>query len=74
MLEDIQGLPARIAALKRKLAAREGKAEFKQNCEAIREEIERLERATQSRANLQEFVRDNAGVEAEAGASANPDR
>jgi hypothetical protein len=33
----------RLEALKRKLAAREGKAEFKENCEALRAEIARLE-------------------------------
>lgn len=33
----------RIEALKRKLAAREGKAEFKQNCIGLRDEIARLE-------------------------------
>lgn len=35
----------RIEALRRKLAAREGKPEFKHNCEALREEIARLEGA-----------------------------
>lgn len=34
---------ARIEALKRKLAARQGKAEFKQNCEELKAEIARLE-------------------------------
>lgn len=34
----------RLDALKQKLAAREGKSEYKKNCEAIREEIARLER------------------------------
>lgn len=33
----------RLEALKAKLAAREGKSEYKKNCEAIREEIARLE-------------------------------
>ena len=33
----------RLAALRKKLAARDGKAEYKKNCEAIREEIARLE-------------------------------
>jgi hypothetical protein len=35
----------RIEALKRKLVAREGKPEFKQNCEELRAEIARLEGA-----------------------------
>jgi hypothetical protein len=35
----------RIEALKHKLKAREGKPEFKENCEAIRTEIARLEAA-----------------------------
>lgn len=34
---------SRLDALKRKLAAREGKAEFKSNCEELRAEIARLE-------------------------------
>lgn len=33
----------RLAALRKKLAAREGKSEYAKNCEAIREEIARLE-------------------------------
>lgn len=33
----------RISDLKRKLAAREGKSEYRENCKAIRAEIERLE-------------------------------
>lgn len=33
----------RLEALKQKLAAREGKSEFKKNCEEIRKEIARLE-------------------------------
>jgi hypothetical protein len=33
----------RIQALKRKLAAREGKKEFAKNCEDLRAEIARLE-------------------------------
>lgn len=37
----------RIAALKRKLAAREGKAEFKENCDQIRAELERLQSGEQ---------------------------
>jgi hypothetical protein len=34
---------ARIEALKRKLAAREGKPQFEENCEALRTEIARLQ-------------------------------
>lgn len=33
----------RLEVLKQKLAAREGKSEFKKNCEEIRKEIARLE-------------------------------
>jgi hypothetical protein len=39
---------ARIEALKRKLAAREGKPEFKDNCDEIRAELERLQSGEQS--------------------------
>jgi hypothetical protein len=46
---------ARIDALKRKLAAREGNAEFTENCEALRAEIARLE----SNGDLAEFVKSN---------------
>lgn len=46
MLEHIIGIPRRIADLKRKLAAREGKAEFKDNVPAIKAEIARLEAIT----------------------------
>jgi hypothetical protein len=35
----------RVEALKRKLAAREGKPEFKHNCDELRAEIARLEGA-----------------------------
>lgn len=34
----------RLAFLRKKLAAREGKAEYKQNCEVLRAEIARLEK------------------------------
>jgi hypothetical protein len=34
----------RMASLRAKLKAREGKKEFEKNCEALREEIARLER------------------------------
>jgi hypothetical protein len=53
---------ARLDALKRKLAAREGKAEFVENCEHLRAEIARLE----SSGPLAEFVREN-GPEASSG-------
>lgn len=33
----------RLASLRKKLAAREGKSEYKENCEHIRAEIARLE-------------------------------
>lgn len=46
MLEKLHGVPQRIAALKAKLAARDGKAEYKENCAAIRAEIARLEAVT----------------------------
>jgi hypothetical protein len=32
-----------LASLKRKLAAREGRPEYKKNCEALKKEIARLE-------------------------------
>jgi hypothetical protein len=47
---------ARIDALKRKLAAREGKPEFTENCEALRAEIARLE----SGSPLDKFVHENS--------------
>lgn len=37
------GDDTRLASLKRKLKAREGKAEYGKNCEEIRKEIARLE-------------------------------
>lgn len=51
MLEKIQGVPARIANLKAKLAAREGKIEYHENCAAIRSEIARLEAMTLAKAD-----------------------
>jgi hypothetical protein len=47
---------ARIDALKRKLAAREGKPEFSENCEALRAEIARLE----SGSPLDKFIHENS--------------
>ena len=46
MLAEIHSVPLRIADLKRKLAAREGKAEYKENIPAIKAEIARLEAIT----------------------------
>lgn len=46
MLEHIHGIPNRIADLKRKLKAREGKGEFNENVPAIKAEIARLEALT----------------------------
>lgn len=52
----------RLKALKSKLAARDGKSEFKENCGTLRAEIARLE----SSGPLAEFVREN-GPEASSG-------
>lgn len=60
MLDELHSIPRRIAALKAKLAAREGRAEFKQNCVEIRAEIERLEAAT-IRANTVLASQDKSG-------------
>ncbi len=46
MIEHIQGVGERIVSLRAKLAAREGKAEYKENVEAIKAEIDRLEAST----------------------------
>lgn len=46
MIELIHGVGQRLVQLKEMLEAREGKAEYKENCEAIREEIARLEAST----------------------------
>jgi hypothetical protein len=62
MLEKLHGVPQRIATLKAKLAARDGKAEYKENCKAIRAEIERLETVTASRDALVEFIDEQAPV------------
>lgn len=51
MLEKLHGVPQRIASLKAKLAAREGKSEYKENCAAIRTEIARLEAMTLAKAD-----------------------
>jgi hypothetical protein len=53
----------RIKALKAKLAAREGKAEFAKNCEALRAEIARLEGS----GPLAEFLKENAPEAGEGG-------
>jgi hypothetical protein len=42
-LDNIPGIESRIAALKGKLRAREGKKEFTENCAMLRAEIEGLE-------------------------------
>lgn len=55
-LDNIPGVEGRIAALKGKLKAREGKKEFVENCGVIRAEIDNLE------ARLSELKR-AAGVE-----------
>jgi hypothetical protein len=62
MLEQIHGIPQRIASLKAKLKAREGKSEFRENVVALRAEIERLESVSQNRASLAEFVESEAAV------------
>lgn len=46
MLEQLHGIPARIAALQAKLKARENYKEYAANCEEIRAEIKRLEAVT----------------------------
>ena len=46
-LEHIHGVPQRIADLRGKLAAREGKPEYKENVDALKAEIARLEASTQ---------------------------
>lgn len=61
MLEKLHGVPQRIADLKRKLAAREGKPEFRENVPAIKAEIARLEAVSASRDDLEEFIADEAG-------------
>lgn len=60
MLEKIHGVPQRIAALKAKLRAREGKAEYKENCEALKREIARLENVSASKQALEEFAESEA--------------
>lgn len=52
MLEELSGIPKRIAALKSKLAARENKKEYAENCDAIRAEIQKLEAVTVRREAL----------------------
>lgn len=42
-LDNIPGIEERISVLKRRLQARDGKKEFKENCAAIRAEIDNLE-------------------------------
>lgn len=64
-LERIHGIPARIASLKAKLAARDGKKEYAENCVAIRAEIARLEAATIAKA-------ERVASQDQSGNSANP--
>jgi hypothetical protein len=61
-LEHIQGIPNRIADLKRKLKARSGKAEYKENCTHIKAEIARLESVSASRGALEEFIAEETGA------------
>lgn len=65
MLETIHGIPARITELKAKLKAREGKSEYKKNCEAIRAEIARLEAVTANKSALAEFIESEGAVASE---------
>lgn len=65
MLETIQGVPVRIASLKAKLAAREGKSEYKKNSDAIRAEIARLEAVTANKSALAEFIESEGAVASE---------
>ena len=44
----MSSIETRLGALRRKLKAREGKKEYKENCEALKEEIARLEVAQQA--------------------------
>lgn len=46
MNELIHGVGERLIELREKLAAREGKEEYKENCVAIKAEITRLEAST----------------------------
>lgn len=62
MLEKIAGVPQRIADLKRKLAARKGKKEFIENYRALEAEIARLEVVSAKRADLVEFLTEEAPV------------
>jgi len=70
MLEHINGIPNRIADLKRKLAARAGRSEYAGNVEAIQAEIARLEAATASRKALEEFIAGETVMSEESGAVA----
>jgi NAD(P)H-hydrate repair Nnr-like enzyme with NAD(P)H-hydrate dehydratase domain len=58
MLERIHGIPARLEKLRAMLKAREGKAEFKENVPAIRDEIARLEAVTLAKAERREIAAD----------------
>lgn len=65
MLAEIHGIPQRIADLKRKREARDGKKEYVESNAAIDAEITRLEGLTQRRADLKEFIASNAPVASE---------
>jgi hypothetical protein len=67
MLEHIQGVPARIVDLKRKLKARDGKKEYKENCDALRAEIARLEGISTTREALKEFIAEETAAVASDG-------
>lgn len=60
MLEKLHGIPQRIAALKAKLKAREGRAEYKENVPALKAEIARLEALSLNRDALEQFVSESA--------------
>lgn len=62
MLEKIHGIPQRIATLKAKLRARDGRAEYKENVPALKAEIARLEALSLNRDALEQFVNDEAGA------------
>jgi len=51
-IEHITGIANRIEDLKRKLAARQGRSEYKENEVAIRAEIERLEKLLEEKRML----------------------
>ena len=50
-LDDIHAVGERLLKLRAKLAAREGKAEYKDNVDALKAEIARIEASTSNPAN-----------------------